>query len=263
MSAAEIAALSIHEADFYSVSRDHLLAIHVLCTSSNDPGDPAQLRVPKYELHAHVTLAMTIDNKDNAVMTILKNSNILTSELRTQDISLFLLEAGQQGHLDDSVESVSVLASRTLGDDNFDDDARALEDLYVSEAYASVAACPAELRFLLNVTWHDLYVEGERCNAERPCCLLALITLLLGSRGRNATRTNDASPLRLMAETLRRHVQEWAALPLDASDANVASQVAPYLGTIYGVIPQWAMMTHTDPAALRAYLRDAHTLLTV
>ena len=84
----------------------------MICTSVNDPGDPAQLQVPKYELHAHVILALTIDNKDNAVTTILKNSNILTYELRTQDISLFLLEAGQKGHLDDIVRSVSELASR-------------------------------------------------------------------------------------------------------------------------------------------------------
>ena len=47
MSGAETAALSIHEADYYSVSRDHLFAINSMCTSVhasvNDPGDPAQL----------------------------------------------------------------------------------------------------------------------------------------------------------------------------------------------------------------------------
>ena len=261
MSAAESAALTIHDVDFYSISRDHLLST-ITCTYVNDPGAPAPLQFPKYEMHAHVLYAMTIDNNDNAVMITLKGSNILCHELRTEDVSIFLLEAGLKGHLSDTVESASDLATRTMGDTSFDDDTRAVEDLHGSNVYAAVAACPAELRYLLNVTWHDLYVEGERCNPERPCCLLALITLMLGSRGRNATRTNDASPLRLMAETLRRYVQEWAALPLDASDANVASQVAPYLGTIYGVIPQWAMMTHTDPAAMRAYLRDAHTLLT-
>ena len=52
-------------------------------------------------------LAMTIDLGDNAVMTTFKNSNILTHELCTKDISLFLLEAGQRGHLDDIVNSAS------------------------------------------------------------------------------------------------------------------------------------------------------------
>ena len=50
-------------------------------------------------------LAMTIDLGDNAVMTTFKNSNILTHELRTQDISLFLLETGLKGHLDDIVRT--------------------------------------------------------------------------------------------------------------------------------------------------------------
>ena len=48
---------------------------------------------------------MTIDLEDLAVVTFLKNSNILTHELRTQDISLFLLETGLKGHLDDIVRT--------------------------------------------------------------------------------------------------------------------------------------------------------------
>ena len=106
-----------------------------------------------------------------------------------------------------------------LEDASFDDDARAVEQLYGSDVYGAVGVCPAGLRFLLNGTWHDLYVESMQCNPARPCCLSTLITLLLGSRGRNATRTNGASHLRVVAETLRKHVQEWALLPLDASDA--------------------------------------------
>ena len=85
MSAAEIATLSTQDEDFYSISREHMFANNVICTSVNDPGAPALLHIPKYELHAHVILAMTIDLKDNAVTTILKNSNILTHELRTRD----------------------------------------------------------------------------------------------------------------------------------------------------------------------------------
>ena len=111
MTAAEAAALSIHEADFHSVSRDHLLST-ITCTYVNDPGDPAPLHFPKYEMHAHVLSAMTIDNNDNAVTTVLKNSNILCHELRTEDISIFLLEAGLKGHLSDTVESVSDLATQ-------------------------------------------------------------------------------------------------------------------------------------------------------
>ena len=161
MSAAESAALTTHDADYYSVSRDHMLATITTCTYVNDPGDPAPLQFPKYELHAHVLSAMTIDNKDNAVTTVLKDSNILCHELRTEDISIFLLEAGLKGHLSDTVEFVSDLATRTLGDTSFDDDARAVEDLHGSNVYAAVAACPAELRFLLNVTWQGEYGDFE------------------------------------------------------------------------------------------------------
>ena len=57
MSGAEIATLSTHDEDFYSISLDHLFANNVICTEVRDPGAPALKQIPKYQLHAHVWLS--------------------------------------------------------------------------------------------------------------------------------------------------------------------------------------------------------------
>ena len=248
--------------DVYEVSRDNLFALALDCTAVAKPPAPSAFKIPRYEAMGLWLAGVTFDLSDNNVVAMLEASNIIEHELRHGDISMLNLEAARNGIFGSKIKHYPDLAKQVCASTTFDHTTRELTALYAGQPFGGANPCPAELEFLRKVSWAALYRKGLECHPEQPGCLLALATLLLGSRLRHATRNDDNTHLRVVAEMMLAHVGEWGKLKSDASTSAVARQVPHYLAALYGAIPLQLRTGLTSNDSMLSFLRDGHVLLT-
>lgn len=120
---------------------------------------------------------------------------------------------------------------------------------------------PQALAFLHKVSWLQLITEGERMLPGRGSVVLSRLMTLLVDKGLDAVRRDESSEVHAMAKTLSTYTASWASLGGDASVAQLARQVGPYLASAIASIPEELVGSCGSVAACEAEMRDSHTLL--
>ena len=210
--------------DRYSVARDSPVPSALSSVAFRRPAAPARFSATRCQVQGVALHAMLFDTDDDAVAAALRAAPFLTTELRVEEINVLINAALNKGYQAGLVADPAHLGRFACDPDMLTDrtvtDPAALEsnERYRERAHGN---CPDALLFLEAISWADLYREGRRVDTARPACLLAFLTMLLGSRSRRATREEESSDLRVGASLLRAYACAWARLPEDADDVLV------------------------------------------
>ena len=227
------------------------------------PAAPADFALPAFQVQGVLLAAITFNGDDRAAFSA---ADLLVFELdrvRCSAIAHAMANANIFAVVySDKFTFAKAVAESTVLDKN----AIALRAANLSrmEAFTTAGAGPgpAELGYLLKVSWWSLLQEGSRLSASHPCELASQLLLLLGTRSRRNARADDGSSVRISSELFKAYVAGWSKLPAGSSDGAVASKVAPFLSAAH---QRLLISMRTAPFSLegaRADLLDSYTLLT-
>ena len=221
------------------------------------PAAPGLPSAPAYILYG-VFLAAVQYSTAAADSTAFKAANVLIDEVGVAACSTFNHELAKAGIYEQQYKTLDDFCDAVAESTRVDRTVFLLRAAHVSNTESfdtprGGPAGPAELGFLLRVTWWQVLTEGTKAMSSRPCFLLAQLFLLLGSKSRRNTRGDDMSDLRISAEMLRSWVLRTPpTLDAAASDGLIAQKVPGFMGKT----SQHMLAVMRSPAASMEAVRD-------
>lgn len=278
-------------ADRLSIPRDSPAIKSLQYMRWHVPADRGAATVAATEIQGACILATIFDLADPDTRQALQGANLLEHTLSLAGCSR-VLHALHEAHLFESEYNSEGEFFQAINESSLitpDQRRLRLADIEATEPFdqAAVAAVPAipagqgrrgapavpavagrpaqpgpvELKGIQLTTWLSVLDEGQAQLPGEQARLLARAFVLLSHRSRDATRRDENSEVRTVANTLTTYVKAWAGIGRQATPAQVSRQIPAYLASSMSVIPADLAGPCGTALSCESEMRDGHTLL--
>ena len=246
------------------------------------PPAPARVEIEAIQIVGVSLAASNFLNLPAAEQTALAQANMVVDFLDRARCSEILHELAMARIFEVEYEDLEEFASAVVSSSLINKASLAIRVAHISQGdpfdtpavpgraargrVAAVRAVPAvpgptELEPIRKVSWASVLREARSVFPDSLGVLLAYFACFLGLSERAATRRDEASYIRLGADTLFAYVSEASRLGPSPSATAVASCIPRYLVRLHQVMPATLRSSSLSWAEIDTLLRDSHALL--
>ena len=250
----------------WETPRDNPMVASLPFINWSKPAAPVLFSAPASELMGVLISAATF-SEAAADRASFEAANLVVHEISNTGCSTFAHELANGGIFEKSYSDLEDFIQACVESTLLNRSALRLTARMVNATEAfdgpGGAAGPAELEYLRRVSWWSILSEGAKLDSALPCLLLSRVLMLLGSKSRRNTRSDDMSEFRISAELFRSYVVRVPpALDSAATEGAIARKVCTFLRDASQALLPVMRSEAASMAAMRDDFGDAFVLIT-